>query len=108
MLAPSHFMVDRFSGFDEPVDPTTGMSSRLVGLLAIAAVGLQDRARRPCPSGRQGRAKDLRRRDRGPASISLTVRLTDLDSGGQIRGASVSASAEMATPHTMRTAPWIA
>jgi hypothetical protein len=37
---------------------------------------------------------------------TLTVRLTDLDSGEAIEGASVSAFAQMTSPHVMRTAPW--
>ena len=37
---------------------------------------------------------------------TLTVRLTDLDSGDVIEGAEVSAFAQMTRPHVMRTAPW--
>ena len=36
----------------------------------------------------------------------VTVRLTDLDSGEPVRGAIVTAAAEMASPHAMRIAPW--
>ncbi len=36
----------------------------------------------------------------------LTVRLTDLDSGEPVTGATVMAQAEMTKPHPMRTAPW--
>jgi hypothetical protein len=37
---------------------------------------------------------------------TLTVRLTDVDSGRVISGATVTAYAEMANPHVMRTVPW--
>jgi hypothetical protein len=37
---------------------------------------------------------------------TLTVRLTDLDSGDPIQGATVTAFAQMTRPHVMRTAPW--
>lgn len=36
----------------------------------------------------------------------LNVRLTDLDDGNPVSGATVVASAEMASPHVMRLAPW--
>ena len=36
----------------------------------------------------------------------LTVRLTDLDTGEPVTGATVSATAEMVDPHLMRLAPW--
>ena len=37
---------------------------------------------------------------------TLTVRLTDLDGGGPISGATVTATASMPSPHVMRLAPW--
>ena len=36
----------------------------------------------------------------------LTVRLTDVDSGDPVTGATVTAAAEMIDPHLMRLAPW--
>lgn len=36
----------------------------------------------------------------------LTVQLTDLDSGEQVRGATVTAAAEMTSPHLMKTSAW--
>ena len=36
----------------------------------------------------------------------ITVRLTDIDQGTPVSGATVTAAAEMTDPHVMRAAPW--
>lgn len=79
-------------------------------LLALAAVALTAGGlASPAPAHEGGKAEP-----RIAAGVSanagtvrlVNVRLTDIDSGKPVRGATVLATAEMNAPHLMRLAPW--
>lgn len=81
----------------------TAAAAALVVVLAAAALAPRAAAHEegkaePRIAAAVGEARGLER--------TITVRLTDTDSGEAVSGAEVSASAEMTTPHVMRTAPW--
>ena len=81
------------------------------GLLALGAIGLASLvAAAPATAHKGGKAEPriaaaVRDTGRGFERV-VTVRLTDVDRGGPVTGATVTAAAEMIDPHLMRLAPW--
>ncbi|MGH3134597.1 MAG: hypothetical protein ACRDNY_12815 [Gaiellaceae bacterium] len=82
----------------------------MIRSLVLAALALAALSVAPLAQAHQGGKAEPRiaaalSADPGTVRL-LDVRLTDLDSGKLVRGATVVATAEMNEPHLMRLAPW--
>lgn len=77
----------------------------MLAALALAALVTAAAAQAHQGGKAEPRIAAALRADRGTVRL-LDVRLTDVDSGKPVRGATVLASAEMSEPHLMRIAPW--
>jgi hypothetical protein len=77
----------------------------LLAAITLAAAGLAPLAQAHEGGKAQPRIAAALSANAGTVRV-LNVRLTDIDSGKPVRGATVVATAEMSEPHLMRLAPW--